>query len=64
MLNKIRHFVNFNTYKSIYQAILESQLNYSLTVCAQNANSIKTIFSLTKEILTNYAFFEKKCTYI
>ena len=29
MLSKIRHFVNFNTLKSIYQAILESHLIYS-----------------------------------
>ena len=27
MLSKIRHFVNFNTLKSIYHAILESHLN-------------------------------------
>ena len=36
MLSKIRHFVNFITLKSIYHAILESRLNYSLTVWAQN----------------------------
>ena len=46
MLSNIRHFVNFHTLKSIYQAILESHLNYSLTVWAQNANSIKILLIL------------------
>ena len=61
MLSKIIHFVNFNTLKSIYYAILESHLNYSITVWAQNVN---LTFGLTKEVPTNYAFFEKKCTYM
>ena len=46
MLSKIRHFVDFHTLKSIYQAILESHLNYLLRVWAQNANSIKTLLVL------------------
>ena len=41
MLSKIGHIVNFNTPKPIYHAILESHLNYWLTVWAQNAYSIK-----------------------
>ena len=43
---KIRHFVIFNTIKSIYQAVLESQLNYLSPVWAQNANLIKRILVL------------------
>ena len=31
ILSKIRHFVNFNTLKSIYGAIHESHLNFLLT---------------------------------
>ena len=45
MLSKIRHFVNFDTLKSIYHAILEPYLNYSLTVWVQNANLIKNFCS-------------------
>ena len=83
MLSKVRHFVSFNTLKSIYHAILESiyhtilesiyhailesiyhailksiyhaileiHLNYSLTVWAQNANSIKRHLFLQKKSL-------------
>ena len=39
MLSKKRHLANFNTLKSIYHAILESHLNYLVTVWAKNANS-------------------------
>ena len=39
MLPKTRHFfVNFNSLKSIYYAILESHLNYSLTVWSHKRN--------------------------
>ena len=48
MLSKLRHYVNFNTLKSIYQAIFESHLNYLLPVCAQNANSIKRLWVIQK----------------
>ena len=49
MLSKIRHFVNFNTLKSIYHAILESHLNYLLTVWAQDADLIKRLLVLQKK---------------
>ena len=51
MLSKIRHFVNFNTLKSIYHAILESHLNYLLKVWTRNANSIKILLVLQKKPL-------------
>ena len=51
MLSKIRHFVNFNILKSIYHAILESHLNYSLTVWVLNANLIERLFVLQKKSL-------------
>ena len=63
MLSKIKHFVNFNTLKSLFHAIFESRVNYSLPVWALNANSFKRL-GLTKEIPENYVFFEKKSTYI
>ena len=59
MLSKIRHFVNFNTLKSIYHAILESHLNYSLTVWAQNANSIKRLLVLQKKSLRIMHFLKR-----
>ena len=59
MLFKIRHFVNFNTLKSIYHAILESHLNYSLTVWPQNANSIKKLFVLQKKYLRIMHFLKR-----
>ena len=51
MLYKVIHVVNFNTFKSIYHAILESHLNYSFKVWAQNANSIKRLLVLQKKSL-------------
>ena len=51
MLSKIRHFVNFNTLKSIYHAILESHLNCLLPVWAQNANWIIRLLVLQKKSL-------------
>ena len=51
MLSKISYFVNFNTLKSIHHAILESHLNYLLTVWAQNGNSIKRLLVLHKKSL-------------
>ena len=54
MLSKIRHFVNFNTVKSIYHAILKSHLNYSLTVWAQNTNSIKRLAVLRLKDFWSY----------
>ena len=61
MLSKIRHFANFNTLKSIYQAIFESHLNYSLLVWAQNTNSIKKAFGIAqKKSLRIMNFLKKK----
>ena len=37
-LYRIRHFVNFNTLKSIYHGILESHIDCLLLVWVQNAN--------------------------
>ena len=51
MLSRIRHFVNFNTRKSIYHAVFESHLNYSLTVWPQHAKSIKRRLVLQKKSL-------------
>ena len=59
MLSKIRNFVNFNILKSIYHAILESHLNYSLTVWAQNANSIKRLLVLQKKSLRIMHFLKR-----
>ena len=51
VLSKLRHFVDFNTFESIYHAILESHLNYSLTVWAQNGKLIKRLLFLQKKSL-------------
>ena len=51
MLSKILLFVKFNTLKSIYHAILESDLNYLLIVSTQNANLIKRLSVLQKKSL-------------
>ena len=59
MLSKITHFVNFNTLKSIYHAILESHLNYSLTVWAQNANSIKRLLVSQKKSIRIMHFLKR-----
>ena len=59
MLSKIRLFVNFSTPKSIYHAILESHLNYSLTVWAQNVNSIKNILVLQNKSLQIIHFLKR-----
>ena len=60
MLPKTRHFfVNFNSLKSIYYAILESHLNYSLTVWAQNANSIKRLLVSQKKSLRIMHFLKR-----
>ena len=48
MLSKIRYFKNFNTLKSIYHAIFESPVNYSLLVWAKNTNSIKDFCSFKR----------------
>ena len=37
-VSTLRHFVYFSTIKSIYYAIYQTHLNYSLVVLAQNVN--------------------------
>ena len=64
MLSKMWHFVNFNTLKSIYQAIHESHLNYLLTACVQDTNLIRKRLLLQNKSLQTMHLFEKKCTYI
>ena len=59
MLSIIRRFVNFNTLESIYRAILESHLNYSLTVWAQNSNSIKRLLVLQQKPLRIMHFLKR-----
>ena len=60
MLSKIRHFLNFNTLKSICcHAILESHLNYLLTVWAQNANSNKRLLVLQRKSLRIMHFLKR-----
>ena len=51
MLSKKINFVNFNTLKSVYHVILESYVNYSLTIWAQNANLIKRLLVLQTKSL-------------
>ena len=50
ILSKLRHFIDRKTLKSIYHAIFEPHLNYSL-VWTQNSNSIKRLFVLQKKSL-------------
>ena len=51
ILSKLRHFIDRKTLKSIYHAIFEPHLYYSLLVWAQNSNSIKRLFVLQKKSL-------------
>ena len=59
MLSEIRHIVNFNFLKSIYQAIFVSHLNYLLLVWAQNANSKKRPLVLLKKWLRIMHFLKR-----
>ena len=59
MLSKIRHFVNFSTFKSIDHVTFGSQLSHSLLVWAQNTTSFKTISFLEMKIQKKYGSFEK-----
>ena len=59
MLSKIRRFLNFNTLKPINHATLESHLNYSLKVWAQNANSIERLLVLQKKSLRIMPFLKR-----
>ena len=59
MLPKIRQFFNCNILKSIYHAILESHLKYSVTVWAQNANSIKRLLIVQRKSLRIIHFLKR-----
>ena len=48
---QIRNYVNSKILRSIYFAILESRLNYSSLVWAQNSGSIKCLVILKKKAL-------------
>ena len=54
MLSKIKHFVNFNTLKSLFHAIFESRVNYSLPVWALNANALKDLVLQKKSLRIMY----------
>ena len=60
MLSKIRHFVDQQTSKAIYHAILESHLYSSSLVQAQNFNSTKRLFILQKEALRLMFFLRRE----
>ena len=55
----MRHFVNFNTLKSIYNDTLESPLSYLSTVRAQNAHLIKRLLVLQKKYLRIMYFIKR-----
>ena len=46
---KIRNYVNFNTLKSIYFAIVDSHINYANLIWGQNVNSPFRIVTLQKK---------------
>ena len=54
MLSKTRYFVDRKTLKAIYHAIFKSHLYYSSFVWAQNFNSTKGLFILTKKRFKTY----------
>ena len=59
MLSKVRHFVNFCTIKSIYDAIFEFHSTYSSTVWTQNAKSIKKLLILRMKSLGIIHFLKR-----
>ena len=62
MFSKIRHFVNFRTLKSIYHPILQSHLNYLLTVWDRNVKLSKRLLVTQKKSL-RIMHFIKRNTY-
>ena len=48
---KIRNYVNFNTLKSIYFAIVDSHVNYANLIWGQNVNSTFRIVTLQKKAI-------------
>ena len=48
MLSKLRHVLDIKTLRSVYYAIFEPHLCYASLVWAQNANSVKRLYSLQK----------------
>ena len=51
LLFKIRNYVNFNTLKSIYFAICDSDINYPNLIWGQNLNSVFRIVTLEKKAI-------------
>ena len=51
LLFEIRNYVNFNTLKSIYFAILHSHINYANLISGQDLNSAFRIFTLQKKAI-------------
>ena len=51
LLLKIRNYVNTETLRNIYFAILDSHLNYSCIVWAQNINTVSRLIVLQKKAL-------------
>ena len=51
LLFKIRNFVNVNTLKTIYYAIVGSHINYANVVWAQNFNAVNRVFIFQKKSL-------------
>ena len=51
LLSKIRNFVNVNTLKTIYYAIVGSHINYANVVWAQNFNAVNRVFIFQKKSL-------------
>ena len=64
MFSKIRHFVNFNTLKSIYLAFFKSHLNYLLLVWVQNVNPFKKLLAIQTKSQKIMHFLKRYCACI
>ena len=58
ILSQVRHFIDRETLKSVYHAILEPHLCYSSLAWAQNLNPIKRLFVFQKKIPYGLYIFE------
>ena len=56
ILSQLRHFIDRETLKSVYHAILEPHLCYFSLAWVQNLNPIKRFFVFQKKYLTDYIF--------
>ena len=61
ILFKIKNYVNPKILRSIYLEIVESQLNYSSLVLAQNSGSIKRLIILLKKAPGIVNFKPRNC---